>query len=362
MNILHLRSSEFLGSPERLIIGQVEHLPQYRSICGSYVRPRGDNRFLRECERRGIATASISESFTGDWRIVAQVRELVAREEIDLVVSHDYKSNFYAYRALRRTDVRQIAYFHGVTTEDMKVRIYNFIDRLVLRRLNRIVAVSGPTALRLERMGISPDRISVVPNAVADDMLRPENDISSETADHVRIVAAGRLSHEKGYDLLLQAVSRIKDASPPFRVYLYGFGPEENRLKRMADDLQIKNFVEFCGFTDNLAEVFDRMDFLVLSSRSEGMPVVVLEAWARRLGVVATAVGGVPDLIESNKTGVLMQPQSVADLVEKLNWAIENRSQLAQFGRAGYDLVKEKYNFSRQALLLAAIYESTVKP
>ena len=355
MTILHLRNSDFFGSPERLILGQVEHLPNITSIVGSFVRSDGDSDFLDQCKSRNIPTVALTESFTGDWRVIGQLREAVIDHKIDLVVSHDYKANFFAYYALKKTPARHIAYFHGVTSEDAKVRLYNFIDSIILKRIPRIITVSSQTKQRLINMGITPDSICVVANAVDKDMIaEPAPAPANDTP--VRIVAAGRFSHEKGFDLLLEAIARIPDSVPPYKVFLYGHGPEEDSLKNQAKRLALTDRVEFCGFTDSLPSVFDTMDFLIMSSRSEGMPVVILEAWARGLGVLATDVGGVSELIDGRESGVLIKPEDIDDLAEKIRWGIEHRSEVRAFGRFGQELVQQKYTYAAQANELAHIY------
>lgn len=356
MNILHLRSSDVFSSPERLIIGQCRHLPEFHFVCASFVNPGQENRFLKECRAAGIETAEIQDSFPGDVRLVGRLRRLIIEKRIDLVITHDYKAGFYTFFSLRKQAVQQIAYFHGVTSEDRKVRIYNAVDRQVLKRLERVIAVSERTKELLVEMGVLPERITVVPNAIDDASLTSENQFEVRPEGPARIVAAGRFSYEKGFDLLLQALAIVKKSTSSFHVDLYGLGPEEAKLRKMVQKLALADVVEFRGFVEDLLPALRRADFLVMPSRSEGMPVTVLEAWSQRLGLIATGVGGVPEIVTDGANGLLVASEDVEALAGKITWALANRAKMREFGSAGFELVKEKYTYSRQAELLREIY------
>ncbi|MEE8575706.1 MAG: glycosyltransferase family 4 protein [candidate division Zixibacteria bacterium] len=357
MRIVHLRSSEFLGSPEKLIIGQITQLTEFDCCVATFSGRQNCVPFTQACKRAGIDSFEIKESFLGDWRVIGQLRKLFYDRQIDLVVTHDYKSNFFAHHATRNSDVRQIALFHGVTSEDSKVSLYNSIDRWTLKRVDHIITVSEKTARLIASFGIKPSNISVVPNAIDENILI-DNLPVRDSSDQVQLVAAGRLSYEKGFDLLLEAIAEIAETAEPFKLYLYGSGPEETKLRQIVADLQIEPQIEFCGFTDKLIEIFDRMDLMIMSSRSEGMPVVLLEAWARKLPVLATTVGGIPELINHGKNGLLVEPENIEALAEAISSAIKDRPKLKALGEAGYQLVKADYTYRSQTKSLAKIYRN----
>lgn len=365
MKILQLRSSDLFSSPERLIIGQCRYLTDYEFVCASFSRHGHTNRFLKECEAAGITTEHIPESCTGDIRVIGHIRKLITKHAIDLVVTHDYKSNLYGHLASKKPGVEHIAYFHGRTSEDAKVKLYNLIDWCMLRRITRVITVSELTKQLMVDKGVAADKISVVVNGVDPEMLsiknRPPHDERSLCDENAvrQIVAAGRFSHEKGFDILLEAIHRIKDQSPPFVLHLYGLGPTEDSLRSLTNRLGLDDVVRFCGFVDDILPVFREMDFLVLSSRSEGMPVVVLEAWSQQLGVVATRVGGIPEMIEDGRDGLLVNSEDIQGLSQKILWGLTHVDEMSQFGVRGYELVKERYNYAAQAEALREVYGAT---
>jgi len=356
MKILQLRSSEMFGSPERLIIGQCRHLHDFQFVCASFLRLGRPNRFLEECTKNGLETAAIRESFAGDVRVIGQISDIIIDHDIDLLVSHDYKSNFFGYFARRKHRLPQLAYFHGLTAENFRMKMYNLVDRFMLRQMTGIITVSNLTRRLLVKRGLPPEKIEVVFNAVDLSTMTTEKAPKERHAGMCRIVAAGRFSHEKGFDLLLKAVAEIKDQAPPFEIHLYGLGIEETRLRQMAKQLGIENLIHFCGFVEDILPVMAKMDFMIISSRSEGMPVIVLEAWSQQIGVLATAVGGIPEMIESGVNGLLVNPEDTKELAEKLLWGINNRQEMARFGEQGCRLVKEKYTYNAQAERLRELY------
>lgn len=357
MTILHLRSSDLFGSPERLIIGQCRHLPQFQFICGSYARNDVQPKFLTECANNGIPTVTFHESFPGDLRVIAQLRDVIKSKKIDLIVSHDYKSTFYGYWAVNGLETKRIAYYHGVTSEDFKVKIYNAFDSFMLKRTPKVIAVSEHTKRLLIHRGVAADKIVVVPNAV-DTATLPTTPPTHKESGPVKLIGAGRFSYEKGFDLLLEAIACIHTDAPPFVLYLYGQGPEEERLRELVKKLKLEDRVLFMGFVADIRSVFKTMDALVMSSRSEGMPLIILEAWAERLGVLATTVGGIPEMLSDGQSGVLVPPYDISSLSAALRRIIENRTMMWQFGEEGYRLLYERYSLTRQATLLQDVYIS----
>lgn len=357
MRILHLRSSEFFGGPERAIVGQCRHLKKFEMICGSFIRKGRTNRFLDECDAAGIKTLAIPDSFAGDFRIIKKIRNIIEANKIDLIVSHDYKSNFFTYYSVKKTSARQAAHFRGWTAEDFKDKIYNRINWVYLKKIPVILTVSEPTSKFLISRGIDPGRIKVVFNAIEceDNIVRDRN-YTRKPGEKLNIVAAGRLSREKGYDVLLEAVSLIKKTAPPFVISIYGHGPDEEMLKSRAGQLDITDRIEFCGFVDDIKPVLRKADFMVLPSRSEGMPNVILEAWSQKLGVISTAVGGVPEMIKSGRDGLLVPPENAAALGDGLLRALSNPAEMDTYGERGYEIVRKKYSYQKQAELLEEIY------
>ncbi len=356
MNILHLRSSEFYGGPERAILGQCKFYKKARLICASFVRPGTQSDFLARCAETGVKTVPITESFTGDFRVIGRLIDTMKADKIDLLVSHDYKANFFGRYAARRYSIKQVAHFRGRTTEDKKVLLYNKLDNYVLRNIPHVLVVSEKSREIVAAMGVDPEKITVVPNGFDLSKAAADGERNKSDNEPIVMVAAGRFSSEKGYDILIEALALIKNKLPACRVDLYGEGPEEQNLRSLVDRHGLADHVRFCGFVPDLLPIFREADLMLLPSRSEGMPNVVLEAWSQHLGVVAAAVGGLPEMIEHGQNGLLVKPEDSRDLADKIIEATTDRSRMYEYGHLGYETLVENYSFERQAVLLDQIY------
>jgi len=358
IKILHLRSSDIFSSPERLIIGQCQYLNDIEFVCASFVRPGMSNRFIKECRENNIRAEEIIEFFPGDLRVLGQIRQIIKKHRINLIVTHDYKANIYSYLAARNLNIFHLPYFHGYTSESKRMKLYNFLDRQILKRVNKIITVSERSKNLLESFGINKTKIAVVPNAIDKSTISSHPVEPKSENGTINMIAAGRFSHEKGFDYLLDAISLIKKQAPDFKLHLYGRGPEEANLRQQTENLALTDIIDFCGFVDNILPVLSKMDILVLSSRSEGMPVIILEAWSQAVGVLATSVGGVPELITSDKYGIVVEPRNVRQLADKLLWALNNINKIKELGNNGRELLQREYIYEVQAERLRNIYLS----
>lgn len=162
----------------------------------------------------------------------------------------------------------------------------------------------------------------------------------------VAIVCVARLRREKGLDILLRAAARLKQQGHRFRLTIIGSGPDRIALERLGEELGLRDSVEFVGERDaaQIEHELARCDIFVLPSRTEGLPVAVLEAMAAGMAIVATGVGGIPELLNGS-TGLMVRPDSVEELAAALTTVVADPGLRAQlqgaaceaFGRSAHD-------------------------
>jgi glycosyltransferase involved in cell wall biosynthesis len=171
----------------------------------------------------------------------------------------------------------------------------------------------------------------------------------------------GRLSREKIPDLLVAAAPHILERYPHMRFTIWGSGPEEETLKRFAKELGVSNRFEFMGWTNEVATILQTLDIFVFTSiygsKFEGLPWAVLEAQAVGVPTIASAVGGVPEVIEDGRNGILLYSNDPEDLAEKVIWMIEHREHAADMGQAGRRLIESRFTIEREVGELQALYE-----
>nr|MBN2276803.1 glycosyltransferase family 4 protein [candidate division Zixibacteria bacterium] len=353
--ILHLRGSEFYGSPERLIVGQVVSLDDFEFVCATYLKPGQSSEYLEELRKRNITCAEITGERPLDLNIPRQIRDIIGDYGVDLVVTHEYKSNFYGYLALRKLPVPQVAHFHGWTQEGPRVKLYNWLDRRILPRVDAVITVSHATAGLLRKAGVGSDKIEVVYNAVEfDDSYIPP---IRTRGNRVKIGYIGRLSYEKGLHVLLTALRDLKNLPIPFVLEIYGSGPEKSTLKAMVEEFGLSDQVVFMGFRKDIDEVYKTLDFLVLPSLSEGHPVTILEAWKHGLGIIASRAGGIPEVVENGKEGILVDVGDTTSLSGAITKGLEDSNLMDLYGSNGLERLKREFTFKAHTGKISALYK-----
>ena len=208
--------------------------------------------------------------------------------------------------------MKWIAFFHGHTQENLRVRLYNLIDQLVLRFADCTVVVAESQRKRFPLVR----QLVRIANAT----LVEESDIDTTFArrlpasDVPTIGFFGRLSHEKGWDVLLDALSIVAKSGTDFRLIVAGDGPDKEPFLGRIVELGFADRVRYLGQLPSVSHLYSSLDLLVLSSHTEGMPNVLLEAMHFDVPVVATAVGGVPEILQEPGSGRLSVPGSAEDL------------------------------------------------
>lgn len=251
-------------------------------------------------------------------RLVAACRE----HRPDVLHTHGYRPDVIGGSAAAAAGVPSVSTVHGFTGGGWKNRLYERLQRLCLRRFDAVVAVSAALAEELERSGVPPSRLHVIRNAWGgrDDFLpKPEarRELSVEE-DAFLAGWVGRVSPEKGPDVLVDALERVRLSG--VTVSVIGDGPERAPLSRRAEALPEGREVRWHGSVPSAYRLFRAFDVFVLSSRSEGTPMVLLEAMAAGVPVVATSVGGVPDVVSRDEAYLVPpeDPDALADAVARV--------------------------------------------
>lgn len=247
----------------------------------------------------GVAVHPILLPHRAYLRERQEVRRLLQAVRPDVVHTHDYRADLLDAGIARSMGIPTVTTIHGSSRMSWRTAIYEWLDLRLAHRFQAVVAVSRPLAADLRRAGVQPDRIHLVPNAW-DGRSPPLSRVEARAAlglpQEAFVVGwVGRLIPVKGCDVFLRAVSRVGD--PALHASIVGGGPEQGRLAALAATLGLQGRVHFHGPTEGAASLFRAFDVWVLSSRSEGTPMVLFEAMAAGVPIVATAVGGVGDVV-----------------------------------------------------------------
>ncbi len=302
-------------------------------------------------------------------RLLAAVRELVnvARTmRADMLCCHEYKSSLLGLLAARRLHIPVISVSRGWTGESVRVRLYEVLDRRVLRWMDKVVCVSEAQAQKVRRAGVCDGKVAVIHNAVrAERFGNPDIayraqllQMFSEPPQKI-VGAAGRLSPEKGFGILIDGAAEVVRNGLPVGFVLFGDGSLRERLTRQIGDRGLQGKFVLAGYHSDLDGFLPHLDVFVQSSFTEGLPNVVLESLAAGVPVVATSVGGTPEIVEHGVNGCLVPSGNVEALARCLIDVLSN-GRARTMGECGRDHIKERFSFASQASLYQRLFAGLV--
>ena len=365
LRIMHLVACSFFGGPEKQILRQAEYLDSelFELTSASFTDGGGENEFLRQAKQRGIKTAAIWTKNAYDFGSVKRIRRALAENQVHLLCTHTYRPNILGFFAVRGTEAKQIAFSRGWTKDNLKVEFYHWLDKRLLRRLGHIVAVSKAKKMELVRSGIPEERVAVIPNAVELPSQQECDGWSPDLrrkyglpADCKLVASCGRLSPEKGHSVFLSMASILQREFDNVRFLLVGEGPQRKRLESLGKALIQSRKLILAGFIPSFSQYLPQVDVFVNASFSEGMPNVILEALSFARAVVATDVGGVREIIEDRKTGLLVEAGNAQKLARRVSELLMKPELMRQLGEAGREFVARQHSFTAQAQRLKELY------
>jgi glycosyltransferase involved in cell wall biosynthesis len=357
------------GGPEKtILLSAARHDPSRVRATVAYLRSPRDLAFAGGVRARareaGVSIVEVDDRVRFDLGCISRLRQLAL--DADVIHAHDYKTDVYGLALARRGGARLVATAHGWTGENRKVRLYQKIDLIALRRYERVLAVSRPTHDVLVTGGVDPKKVVIVPNAIDEAVWRPDNeagDLRSELGlgpDDPVIGTTARLSIEKGVDLLLSAVARANDllaargARLPV-VLVAGDGPERAELEWLARLKGLGPHVRFLGHRGDPMRVANTFTVAVVPSRVENLPNALLEAMALGKACVAFGVGGVPDLLGS--AGRLVAPLDVEGLGRAIVDLLVNPPLRDRLGVEARRRIVRQFSFAERLRRVEDIYE-----
>lgn len=264
----------------------------------------------------GLAFDSVETRGSWDRRMVARTGSVLAATNPDILQTHGYRPTAVATAlGLCGIDLPWVAFFHGSTTENLRVRLFHLLDGLLMLRADQIVVVSSSQVDRFR----NPKRpVKVLTNAILDTSVTEIDDPRLPDTEEPRIAVVGRLSSEKGVDRFLDAMALVER---PFQAAIVGDGPDGEELRERNRDLGLDDRVHFVGRMDPVGPVYRWADLVVIPSRSEGMPNVLLEAIQYGTPVVATDVGNIAEIIGGTGLGEVVtsgEPRSLSSAVSRV--------------------------------------------
>lgn len=321
------------------------------------------NSFVQGCEEAGIEVHIIRERFAFDTNVISEMRRICAICKPDIIQTHSVKSHFLVGLSGLYRSSHWIAFHHGYTWTDLKMLLYNQLDRFSLRKADQVVTVCQQFVRDLERKGVASGRIAVQHNSVGsfepcakenkDKLLQEFNIEDGATV----VLSVGRLSREKGHIDLVRALGLLCHSNPKLQVHviIVGDGPERSRLGRVARKL-VGDKIVFAGQRTDVAPFYSIAEIMVLPSHTEGSPNTLLEAMAAGIPTVATAVGGVTEIVTADKTALLVEKGKPGELANALTLLLADKSLRTRIGQSA-KAASLAYSAENYCKSILSIYE-----
>lgn len=287
-------------------------------------------------------------------KVLTTVSGILRKEKITVVHTHHRMAAFYT---------RLLRFFHRITAVNTSHNTFTdkrALTRFSFQRSNLIACGEMVKKNLMEAYGIPSERVTVIHNAVEafDGQLCPDEPLTALRENgHALVGNVGRLSEQKGMEYFLQSLPAVKADYPMVKYVVVGDGEDRQKLESMAEELGIREDVLFLGYRSDIRNVMSQMDFLVLSSLWEGLPLTPIEAFSMGKTVVGTAVDGTVEVIHHEKDGLLIparDPKAIAEGVLRL---LKDPALREDFEKAALVTYKEEFSFDIYTRRVENFYE-----
>jgi len=285
-----------------------------------------------------------------DFIYVLRLARIIRSKRIDIIHSHGYMPDFFGLIASKITRRPIVSTVHGWTSSTKAIRTYEHFQKKLLRYFDIVIPVSQKISDELIKNGINPFKLRKLNNIVTFEDLTGDNvatDLNQTyiTGPHTQIIGViGRLSKEKGHIFLLQALAKIKNDFPDIKLLIIGDGDQHSKLVQFVKAHKLEHQVHFCGFQNDVSQFYRLIDIFVLPSLTEGIPLVLLEAMYFNKPIVATDVGGVPELIKNGYNGKLVPPGNPSALADNIAAILRDKLYGQTLGKAAHQSLISKNN------------------
>ena len=347
--VVHVCNGLNVGGMEKLLVEFARGVD--RSMCElHFVSLGGRGQLADDLELAGHSVSSLDKQPGLRPGLVLRLAQLFRELRPDVVHTHNTGAYFYAVPAARLARVPVVVHTrHGQRygATQRQDRLFRLFSRFV----DRVVCVSEDGRQLSLGEGIDPQRVCTIHNGIDLTRFAYHGPVAGGPA-----VLVARLSPEKDVDTLLRATAIVVKTCPDFRLNLVGDGVSRQCLEELARQLGLGHRVRFCGETHAVAEMLSQAALFALPSLTEGVSLTLLEAMASGLPVVATAVGGNPEVVRHGETGLLVEPRSPERFADALRQIWTQPAQAQQMGKAGRRRVEEHFDVRHMIIQYQSLY------
>ncbi|KKR07937.1 MAG: hypothetical protein UT32_C0005G0036 [Parcubacteria group bacterium GW2011_GWC2_39_14] len=354
--IIHIIGRLNYGGAEKLLLDLCRKIDKEKFEV-SVIVLQDENPIVAAFEDAGVKLKFFHKKNKFDLGIIKRVANYLVQEKPDIVHTHLFAGDFWGGRAALRAKVPVIiSTKHDVLSEGCW---RNCLGRRIRRRFQKIIAISKATQEHLIKVEKVPyQKVQVIYNGVdVNKFYVAEPQIFKR--NYLAIGTVGRLSKEKGQKHLIRACRFLRNRE--WKLVVVGGGPLEKELAAQARFLGIDEHIKFTGFVNDVRPFYDEFDVFVLPSVSEGLGLSIIEASLAGKFIIATDVGGIPEIVTNNETGLLFRPKNIEVLVQHLEWVNNNKREAARMALNLQREVLEKFDINKVIKQYEELYLSLLK-
>jgi glycosyltransferase involved in cell wall biosynthesis len=357
ISVLHLLHSMAYGGIETVLINWARGLdPAHFDVhVTCFANPGGtEGTFVEAAQRHGLHVSTIPWGRRKPlFKAARALAGLIREYRVDIVHAHGWYADFVCAIAARLVPIKTITTAYVWFDYDWKRNLIQTIDQYVIRGFDQITAHCEHTRLATVARGIPAARVKTLISGFATrraELSREERQIQRQARGaedtHVVLVNVARLYPEKAHDMLLRSFAAIVQRCPDTRLWIAGIGPLQAELARLCAQLHLETVVTFLGFVDDLPTLLALADIQVHPAHIEGIPLAVCEGMAASLPVVASAVGGLPEIIHHGRNGMLVPPGDEARFVDEVVHLIRHPEEGRRLGLAARHFMEHDYSLT----------------
>lgn len=358
--ILILINSFEMGGAEKLLIYFLNQAVKYDEfdihVCSLYKK----NFFKNELSNCNVKFIDLNLKNKYSLIGILKLINLIKRENYNLIHVHLFPSSLYLYLAsfFINKDIKLIFTEHSISNRRRKYFIFKILDFLVYNRYHKIICVSDRVRESLiEWIPIIKSKVVVINNGVP--ILN--NSVNVKQNKIYDILFMGRLEKIKGLDVLLNAMKIIVEKSYNLKLAIVGHGSLKNYLVNLTKMLKIENNIIFINSVHNIKSIMEISKLLVLPSKYEGLPMIVLEAMSNNIPVISTKVGGITELIKDKYNGILVEPNNPEDLANAILTLLYDERLYNFIKKNAFETVKKYYNINTHTERILSLYKEMLE-
>ncbi len=352
-------STRGLYGGERVLVNLVGHSDPHKVISLTAIlfdpeKPADDVLLALEAQNSPYLVIPCEKRF--DLKAMRSIVKIIREYNIDIIHCHEIKGRLYGLLTAKYSHLPIITSHHNWIRNKLSTTIFEYLDAFYIRFFDRIIPVSSSIWHMLRRYAIPADKMRVIINGID---LEEKDHYNSRKIElrrslHINeknyiIGVVGRLSTEKGQRYFLEAARLILRERKDVSFVIVGDGHLREELEEFARSLKICEQIIFTGFRQDVETFYSLFDICIMPSLIEGTPMALLEAMAHEVCVVASDVGGIPDIINNMKNGILVQPRDSGAIARAVNLVLDDFNLQEKLVKNAVKTIHERFSADRMA-------------